>query len=75
VSRSSAMGGRSWRHALNRMTGEAHKAAQSSAVGFCVQRAIEIPINANAEVMASLKWCQASPRTAVLSMFLATAET
>ena len=40
---------------LNRMIGEAQRAAQSSAVGFFVSSAIVIPTNANAEVIASLR--------------------
>ena len=41
---------------------EANKAAQSSAVSYPLPKikAIEIPINAIIEVIASLLWCQAS---------------
>jgi hypothetical protein len=37
------------------MTGDAQSAAQSSAAAFLVPIAIEIPTNAKAEVIASLK--------------------
>ena len=55
VSSNSAKGARSCRHALYMMTGDAQRAAQSSAAAFLVHKAIEIPTNTKAEVMASLR--------------------
>src|SRR5580700_3138896 len=53
ASSNSANGFRSCRQALKMITGEAQSAAQSSAAAFLVHRAIEMPTNANAEVIAS----------------------
>ena len=73
--RSSAKGFLTWRHPPKMMTGAAHNAAQSSALGLRVHTATEMPMNAKVEVMASLKWCQASPLSAVLSILRLTPET
>src|SRR5580692_8352825 len=57
------------------MIGEAQRAAQSSAAGFRVQRAMDIPTKAKLDVIASLKWYQASLSMALLSKPFPTAET
>ena len=62
---------------LKKMTPDAASAAQSSADSQPgpPQSAIEMPTNAAADVTASLRWCQASARTAVLPMSMPTART
>src|ERR1700689_5976991 len=72
---SSAMGCRTFLQALKMIIGEAQRAAQSSAAGFRVQRAMDIPTKAKLDVIASLKWCHASLSTALLSKPFPTSET
>ena len=64
----SATAGRTSSTAFTAITIDAASAAQSSAASQPGPRitAIEIPTNAAADVSASLKWCWASVRTAVL---------
>jgi len=70
TSASSRIAGRSCRHALYRMTSAALRAAQRSAAAqrSPPTRAIDTPAKAKADVMASLRWCQASLLTAMLPM-------